>query len=156
MVQLVEAIAAYVAGENPEERITEALFKKAGAGSCDEREADSAAPLRGVNIERAELSVLRQVGIARGHGGDKAVDGSLPGREDGLRFALVRAPEVVARSPILGTKPVEVFGRQKPAIGGLPRADVDMGDAECIFRLGGPQLHDPLLSVRVYGALPKE
>ena len=100
-------------------------LEEARASSLHQSDANPAPPMFGIHVERKQLSMIGQIGIAGWRGGGKAENSSLFGGYDGLRllpirFLRIKGGEVISTGSVFRTKLIEVVVRKKSAISCLP------------------------------------
>jgi hypothetical protein len=105
----IEALRANVAFQDPQKSIAKSEFSEARTRRRYQRDANTAAPFLWIDIKGAQLSVVRQVRVARWRCSRKAEDLGPFDRQDGARLANVGCRKIVSRGAIFGTEPVEEF-----------------------------------------------
>ena len=100
-------------------------LEEARASSLHQSDANPAPPMPGIHIERKQLPMIRQIGIAGWRGRRKAKNSSFFFGYDGSRFLPVRflpikGGKVIPAGSVFGTKLIEVVIGKKSTIGRLP------------------------------------
>lgn len=144
LIDPVEALRARVACEHPEKGVLKSEFEKICPSSRDECRSDPPAPTFRIYIKRAQLAMVRQIGLPRWRGSGESDDLFLFGRDNRPGLQGVSRLKIIRRRSILGAQPVEVIVRKKFPIGYLPGPNVHPCDCECILRRGRPKQHAKL------------
>jgi hypothetical protein len=97
--------------------------------------------MRRIDIQGAQLAVVRQVRVAGRRCGGKPEDGAPFDGQDGPRLANVACREIISLSAIFGPKLFEKIVRDEVAVGDLPRTYVHPSYRERIAGFGWTELH---------------
>src|SRR5437660_10172843 len=85
-IDSVKALRPRITHQDPEQSLSMSQREKVGTRGCDQRRPNPLAPLIRIHIERAQLSVIRKIRVARRHGCGKSKDHPCFSRQDRPRL----------------------------------------------------------------------
>jgi len=125
-----------------------ARFAKARPGRLNQSRTHSAPPMIGIDIERAEFSVLRQIGIARRRSCCESYNRPVVDSHERPRLARIAVGKVVSLCAVLRAKLIQVVFGQQRAIRMLPRSNMHLRYSKSVVWLGTANLHFPSIAWR--------
>jgi len=137
-VDLIKALCSNVIRQDPEQSILKSKSEKACTSSRHKVEANTPAPLFRIDIEATQLSVVRQIRIARRRCSGKPADQPVLDRYNRPRLLGIVAREIIPLRSIFGAKLIEKVFRKKRSIRHLPRPDVHTSYVDGVVGFGWP------------------
>ncbi len=119
-IAFVKSRRAVIPHKHPQNRASKSSLEKVRPSGPNESRSDTAAPLLGIHIQRAEFALIRQIRVPRWHRGRKSLYPISVRRHDRPRLQRIAGREIIPLRPVFRSKVVEVFAGKEPPVSHLP------------------------------------